>query len=57
MQKQARMLMEYKNKQIVQFSFKTTGKNKENVENVDFWTDLLVIMTLPWQRQISWTNG
>ncbi len=49
-----RMLAESKNKQIVQFCFK---KLEEMLRNDDFLPDLLVIMTLPWQRQISWTLG
>ncbi len=56
MQNQARMLMKCKSKHIVQFRFQKTGKIKKNVKNGDFWLDVLVIMTLPWQRQISWTH-
>ncbi len=45
MHNQARLLMECKNKQIVHFRFKKLEK-KANVKNDDFWSDLLVIMTL-----------
>ncbi len=57
MQNQARMLMECKNKQILHFCFKKLEKINKNVKNDDFWQDLPVFMTLPWQRQISWTHG
>ncbi len=52
MQNQARMLMECKNKQIVDFVSKD-WKIKKKVKNDDIWRELLVIMTLPWQHQMS----
>ena len=57
MQTQARMFMECKNKQILQFCLKKTEKVKKNVRNDASWHDLLVFVTLPWQDQISWTLG
>ncbi len=41
MQNQARMLVECKNKQIVQFCSKKMEKLKKNVKNDDFWPDRL----------------
>ncbi len=57
MQNQARMLMECKNKQILNSCFKKLEKIKKNVKNDDFWQDLLVFTTLPWQRQMLWSHG
>ncbi len=57
MQNQARKLMECKNKQTnLALLFQKTEKIKKNVKNDAFWQDLLVFVTLPWQRQISWTH-
>ncbi len=37
--------------------FQETGKIMKNVKNDDFWPELLIIMTFPWQHQISWAHG
>ncbi len=49
------MLLECKNKQILQFCFKNLEKKKNDKFDV-FWPDLSVVMTLPLQRQVSWTH-
>ncbi len=57
MQNQARMLMECKNIRSYTSVLKKLEKIKKNVKNYVCWQDLLAFMTLPWQRQISWTHG
>ncbi len=51
------MIMECENKQILQSCLKKLEKINKNVKIDDFWSDLPEILTMPWQRKISWTHG
>ncbi len=42
---------------LIKLRWPKTKSLYKNVKIDEFWPDLPSVMTLPWQRQISWTHG